>query len=85
MKTFETINDYLPFAKIGDLITFGGRGLLNGLRADSKHDIYRVVGVKNGKIYVKAYRGKATLTTIVMDQQVGLYSKKEFSELPILY
>lgn len=42
MKTYNTITDYLLEAKPNDIIVLGGAGILDGFRAESKHDTYKV-------------------------------------------
>lgn len=86
MKLFETITDYLKEAKPNDIITLGGRGIVNGIKPQSKHDTYKVhKNTTPEKLVMTEYRGRKTLTTNEHDQEVAVLSKKEFEQLPVLW
>lgn len=89
MKTFNTLNEYLQQAKENDVVIFGGKGLIDGIKnIGSKHDTYKVhKNTTIKKIVVKAYRGKKNLTLShhSHNQQIALLTKKEFKNLPILW
>lgn len=79
MKTYNNIADYLNVAKTGDLVTLGGRGIMCGLRAESKWDVFKFVGT-NSEMIVTKYRGRTKYRTD-QDQQIGVLTKQEFNEL----
>lgn len=84
MEIYQSLQDYKKVAKIGDIITLGGRGLMCGLKATSKNDCYKVYKLESytGFLLFKAYRAKNGLTTAT-EQQVGVIDKKTYSKLPI--
>lgn len=79
MKTYNNIADYLSVAKTGDFVTLGGRGIMCGLRAESKWDVFKFVGT-NSEMIVTKYRGRTKYRTD-QDQQIGVLTKQEFNEL----
>jgi len=86
MKTYNTITDYLTEAKPNDIIVLGGTGIMDGMKAESKHDTYKVHTNTTGvKLVVRRYRERTNLTTNEHNQKVGVLSKKEFQQLPTLW
>ena len=86
MKTYETITDYLKEVKPNDIITLGGRGIINGIKPQSKHDTFKVhKNTTLEKLVITEYRGRKTLTTNEHNQKVAVFSKKEFEQLPVLW
>jgi len=80
MKTYNNIADYINVAKTGDFVTLGGRGIICGLRAESKWDVFKFVGFNNSEMIVTKYRGRTKYRTS-QDQQIGVLTKQEFNEL----
>ena len=89
MKIYETVDDYLKNHKPGDIITFGGYGIMDGIKnVNSKHDIHKVhKNTTEDKIVVREYRGRRNLTLGAnsYDQQVGVLTPSEFKALPVLW
>ena len=79
MKTYNNIADYLNVAKTGDFVLLSGRGIMCGLRAESKWDVFKFVGT-NSEMIVTKYRGRTKYRTD-QDQQIGVLTKQEFNEL----
>lgn len=82
MVLFKTVNDYLETFKVGDLLIFGGRGIMNGISENNnKHDVYRVhENTTRENIVIRGYRGRTNLimATHSYDQEVALLSKDEY-------
>lgn len=86
MKTYNTITEYLKEAKPNDIIVLGGRGIMDGMRAESKHDTFKVhKNTTDVKLVVRRYRERTNLTTNEHNQKVGVLSKKEFEQLASLW
>ena len=88
MKTFKTVDEYIPTAKENDIIVFGGRGIMDGIKnIGSKHDTYKVKKADAEKLLVKAYRGKSCLRldANAYNQELVLLTNKEYKELPVLW
>lgn len=88
MREFKTLEDFQQVAKPNDLIILGGRGIVNGIGNNSKHDTMKVCRVKeDGTIQLKKFRGRKTYLVGAShyDQKVVLISQKEFKQLPTLY
>ena len=86
MKIYETVDDYLKNFKKGDIIVFGGVGILDGLESvQYKFDTYKTVGVKKGSsglsLIFREYRGRTNLSTKTHAQRVGVLTKAEFNNL----
>lgn len=85
MKVFETVDEYLNEFKIGDIITLGGKGILDGVRSlESKYDTFKVIdGTTKDKIVLRRYRGRRNLLlgANYYDQPMVLLTNKEFSDL----
>ena len=83
MKIFNTLQEYKAEAKIGDIITLGGNGYIDGLKANCKADFFKVSSLESssGLVYFKKYGGKKQFTTATQ-QKVGLISNKEYLKLP---
>ena len=82
MKMFENLEGYNKVAKIGDIISLGGTGLV-GFGNLGKSDCYTVtkLGNENNFVSFRPYRSKKTYTTRT-NQEVLLIEKKEFNLLP---
>lgn len=88
MQVFDDVYKYTKQANKGDIIVFGGKGIVNGLcMIESKHDTYKVAEVTNDRLIVKNYRGKKKLklSPNSFDQKIALLSKKEFDLLLVLW
>lgn len=87
MKIFETIIDYLVFAKPNDIIVLGGSGIIDGFRSlEGKNDTFKVhKNTTKEKLVFTQYRAKKPLGTNNYSQKVYLLTKDEFNKLPILY
>lgn len=83
MKVFESINDYLKHAKVGDRIVLGGRGILDGLNIEFVWETKKVVDVSEDKFYFKEFRGRKryTIRPDYYSQRVGLLSDEDFKLL----
>lgn len=86
MKIYETVDDYMNDFKKGDIIVFGGVGILDGLESvQYKFDTYKTVGViensKNSSLIFREYRGRTNLSTSKHGQRVGVLTKAEFNNL----
>ena len=86
---YDSVDEYEKVAKVGDIIVLGGVGITDGIKGlSSKHDTYKVSRIKSdGSISIKGYRGRSHLaiSACAYNQKVLLLTKKEFSELPILW
>lgn len=80
MKTYNNIADYLNVAKTGDFVLLGGRGIMCGLQAESKWDVFKFVGTSTQLIVTK-YRGRKRFRTD-QGQQIAVLTKQEFNKLP---
>ena len=82
MKIYNTVEDYLIDAEIGDRVVFGGRGIVDGISTlESKYDTYKVVGFnREGKLVVTAYRGKKKYC-FPYNQKMAVVSKETFNKL----
>lgn len=84
MKVFESINDYLKHAKVGDRIVLGGRGISDGLKnIEFVWETKKVVNVSEDKFYFKEFGGKKTYSILpeFYEQQIGVITNKEFKLL----
>ena len=86
---YDSVDEYEKVAKVGDIIVLGGIGITDGIKGlSSKHDTYKVSRIKSdGSISIKGYRGRThlSISACAYNQKVLLLTKKEFSELPILW
>ena len=82
MEIFNTLQEYKNIAKIGDIITLGGTGLICGLNPTSKQDCFKVTKLdsQNGFVSFKKYRGKNSFSTATQ-QQIGLINPTEYKKL----
>lgn len=88
MKTYNTVDNYLQEAKPDDIIVLGGTGIMDGMKTESKHDTYKVhKNTTKDRLVIRGYRGRKNLVlgANAYDQKVGVLSKKEFEQLPILW
>ena len=88
METFKTVDEYITIAKENDIIVFGGRGIIDGIKnIGSKHDTYKVKKANNDKLLIKAYRGRSLLRldASAYNQELVLLTKTEFNNLPVLW
>lgn len=83
MEKFTTVIDYInSAAKPGDIIIFSGRGILDGMNPEFKHETYKVLqSDKSTGLLFRAFGGRKRLRTSVFDQAVGVLSPAEFSAL----
>lgn len=86
---YDSVDEYEKVAKVGDIIVLGGCGIIDGIESlESKHDTVKVSNIKDdGSISFKEYRGRKSYSLFKhsYNQRVLLLTKKEFSELPILW
>lgn len=88
MTQYETVEKYVPNAKENDIVVFGGRGIMDGLKnISSKHDTYKVKKANSEKLVVKAFRGRSALRldANAYDQELIVLTPKEFKSLPVLW
>ena len=88
MKHFNTVDEYIPTAKENDIVVFGGRGIMCGIKnLSSKHSTYKVKKATEEKLLIKAFRGKSTLRldACAYNQELVLLTNKEYKELPVLW
>jgi hypothetical protein len=85
MKVFSTVDSYLEQAKPGDIIVFGGRGILNGLNlVSSVYDTYKVHNnTTKDKLVIRSYKGRKNLSlgANYYEQEVALLSKEDYKNL----
>lgn len=70
---------------IGDYITFGGHGIMYGLKnAHFKWDYYQIVGYDGDDLLLKQYRAKYTrvLPYNMQDREYRIISKAEYAKRP---
>lgn len=77
-------NEYKTEAKIGDILIFRGKGILDGFKNMNKARSYKVINTDN-HISFKQYRCKriCIVSNGYEDQEVAILTQKEFWQLPI--
>lgn len=85
MKIYNDILEYLPNAKINDLIIFEGKGLMSGFDCMCKYLTYKLISVTNDKLTLKGYRSRnnSILSCHNFNQRIAILTKNEFNNLSI--
>ena len=90
MQYFNSVNEALKEIDFNkeQFIRFEGRGIMSGLnQTATKHNTYRITGVNEDGLKIKAYRckGGLILPRINFNQECEVYSKSEWQKLSKLY
>lgn len=84
MKVFNSVNEYLNHAKVGDRIVLGGKGIIDGTKnVEFVWETKKVTDASKDKFRFKEFGGRKTYGILpeFYDQQIGVITDKEFKLL----
>lgn len=85
---FKSVTDYLPAAKPGDRLVFGGHGIVDGMKGEwVKQDVFKLLTSSPDKLEIKGYRGRIVkvLRSGYFNQEVAVLSPDAFQSLKSAY
>lgn len=77
MRTFNSIEDYKPHAKIKDIIALGAK--------ESKHDTHRIISLDPLISIPFKSRSRIRLNSFARNKIIDVLSREEFNNLEILF
>lgn len=85
---FKSVTDYLPAAKPGDRLVFGGHGIVDGMgKMWFKEDTFKLSSASTENLVLTAYRGRNSkvLPASKFNQEMAVLTPKAFQSLKSIY